>query len=238
MHPVRRIIGMMFLGALGALVFELAAPFIAVRFPALERVGTRTTVVNTTQRVTVTGETALVEAISRIRPAMVAVEARRGSELIAAGSGIILTADGLVVTSARLTPAGAVILVSPYRGETREASVVRRDDTRGVTLLKISGGTLSVAGLRRFDEVRLGERVFAFGLTRRGDAAALMVTDGVASRIRDDGLTVALVPTRELPHGAVIAALDGNVVAIVESAAAGDVVVVDSRAIEVLLAGR
>lgn len=229
---------MMFLGALGALVFELAAPFIAVRFPALERIGTRTTVVNTTQRLTVTGETALVEAISRIRPAVVAVEARRGSELIAVGSGIIMTADGLVVTSASLTPAGAVILVSPHRGETHEASVIRRDGTRGVTLLKIPGGTLPVAGLGRFDEVRLGERVFAFGLIRRGDVAALTVTDGVVSRVRDDGLMVALVPTRELPLGAAIAALDGNVVAIVESAAAGDVVVADSRAIEALLAGR
>lgn len=228
---------MVFIGALGALAFELAAPSIAVRFPALERIGTRTTVVNTTQRVTVTGETAFVEAIGRIRPAVVAVEARRGNEVIAAGSGLIMTADGFVVTSSRLAPADGAIAIA-YRDEVLEATVVRRDEARGLVLLKVPGGTLPVAGLARFDEVRLGERVVAVGVGRRGGLASFSVTEGVVSRVRDDGMVVALIPTRELPLGAAVAALDGNVVAIVESAAAGDVAVADSRAIEALLAGQ
>lgn len=233
MRQIRRILGMMLLGALGALAFELVAPWVAVRFPVLERIGTRTTVVNTTQRVTVTGEAALVEAVGRLRSAVVAVEARRGNEVVAAGSGVILTADGLVATASSIVPVDSEVAVA-YRDETLQATVVRRDEARGLALLKVPGGTLPVAGLKRFDEVRLGEHVLALGGSRRG----FSVTDGVVSRMRDDGMTVALIPARELPAGAAVAALDGNVIAIVESAAAGGVAVADSRAIEALLAGR
>ncbi|MBI2624130.1 trypsin-like peptidase domain-containing protein [Candidatus Parcubacteria bacterium] len=234
---MRRIIGTIILGALGALLFEIAAPFIAVRFPALERIGARTTVVSTTQRVTITGETALAEAIGRMRPVVVRVDVGRGEATTVLGSGIILTADGLVVTSADLVSAGATVKVV-YRGQTHAATVVRRDESEGLTLLRIPGGTLPVAAFARVDEIRLGERVLAMGLVRRGETTTPVVTDGVVSRIGDDGIAVGFVPAAELPAGSVVATLDGRIAGITASAGTDGVRVVDSRAIEVVLAGK
>ncbi|MBI3304797.1 trypsin-like peptidase domain-containing protein [Candidatus Parcubacteria bacterium] len=243
MNRVLKFFGAILLGMFGAALFEFAvlpivgSTALVTRFPLLGRLTSRTTVVNQTRRVTITEETALTEGLNRLRPVLVTIEARRGGEIVGQGSGFIATADGLLITSAALISPGAE-LTAFYREQSWVAQVVSVDSARGLALLRVPAVNLPVVELRRFDELELGERVFLAGIERRAGVATVFVSDGIVSRLRDDGFMVSIRVGREPVVGSVVATLGGAVAAVVESASDDGLALVDTRAVADMLAKR
>ncbi|MBI4385668.1 hypothetical protein HY573_02465, partial [Candidatus Parcubacteria bacterium] len=125
-----------------------------------------------------------------------------------------------------------------YREQSWSAQVVGIDSARSLALLRVSAANLPVVELRRFGELALGERVFLAGVERRAGASTVFVSDGIISRLRDDGFMVSVRIGREPAVGSVVATLEGAVAAVVESASDGELALVDTRAVTDLLAKR
>ena len=97
------------------------------------------------------------------------------------GSGIIIGADGNVLTAAHLFDPGDAVTVRLSDGRVLVATIVGRDRRSGVALLKIAATGLKVATPGDPRKLRLAERLFALGVQASGKSVA--VTDGIVSAL-------------------------------------------------------
>jgi S1-C subfamily serine protease len=83
----------------------------------------------------------------------------------AAGTGIVLSADGLVLTNNHVVAGATSISVTDIgNGQTYSASVVGYDRTQDIAVVKLSGASgLTVAPLGNSSTVRTGDSVVAIG---------------------------------------------------------------------------
>lgn len=123
---------------------------------------------------------------SMISPSIVNISALTSDgELVGSstGSGVIITADGEIVTNAHVV-ADAVTVSVRVAGETepRGATVVATDESRDLALLRIDGDGLAPATFAAAGDVRIGDDVVAVGyaLDLDGDPS---VTVGIVSAV-------------------------------------------------------
>lgn len=81
----------------------------------------------------------------------------------AAGSGVILSPDGYIVTNHHVVNNATEIIVSLYNGRSYTASVVGGDPSTDLAVLKIEAEELPSARLADSDQVRIGDWVLAVG---------------------------------------------------------------------------
>ena len=128
-----------------------------------------------------------VEAIANeLAPSVVAVESilvvggRTGESL---GTGLVLTADGEIITNAHVVGDAKTVHVRLNgESEPRDASVVIADPSRDLALLRIKATGLSPATFAAPNDVRIGDEVLAIGyaLDLDGDPT---VTLGIVSSL-------------------------------------------------------
>lgn len=75
----------------------------------------------------------------------VAIQTFQGSTLKKYGSGIILSSDGLIVTTYELVQGQTIQVL--FEDKIFKASVIKKDLTRNIALIKIDGSNLTVSGL-------------------------------------------------------------------------------------------
>jgi putative serine protease PepD len=128
-----------------------------------------------------------VEAIANdLAPSVVAVQSAlvvngQGGESI--GTGLIVTADGEIVTNAHVVGDASTVHVRLNgESEPREAAVVAADPARDLALLRVDVTGLSPATFAAPDDVRLGDEVLSIGyaLDLDGDPT---VTLGIVSAL-------------------------------------------------------
>ena len=129
------------------------------------------TVINKTERITITEDVAIEESVARIKASVVGVLTKRIigkiEQVLTEGTGFILTADGLIVTSNNLLP----VLKSPEQVKYYividqrliAAQLLKKDTVNNLAILKIQESNLSVVYLADADQVRLGQRVILIG---------------------------------------------------------------------------
>ncbi len=154
----------MILGALGALAFEffvlpylLAEPYFA-DFQFVKNFKAGKIVINQTQQVYIQENIALENSIKNAQKSIVAIQ-RNG---VVAGSGLIATSDGSVITLASLVPIGSKINVL-LNGEALTYQIIKRDLNNNLALLKVEKNNLPTVGFIDFNKVLLGQRVFLTG---------------------------------------------------------------------------
>ena len=89
-----------------------------------------------------------------------AVHRRRVKSL---GSGVVISADGYVVTNSHVVEGAQEIVVTLMGGKEHKARIVGVDDVSDIALLKIKGKDFSYARLGDSDDVIIGEWVVALG---------------------------------------------------------------------------
>ncbi|MBO7395963.1 MAG: trypsin-like peptidase domain-containing protein [Ruminococcus sp.] len=109
------------------------------------------------------------------------------STLKGTGSGVVLTADGYIVTNAHVLLADGYHDIHTYDNKVYNAKIVGRDAKTDIAVIKVNNAELCPAVLGDSDEVIVGEKVIAVG-----NPAGLSntVTDGIVSatgrKIRSD----------------------------------------------------
>ncbi|WP_305790213.1 S1C family serine protease [Symbioplanes lichenis] len=143
-------------GATGAVVAEHYAGTPAVAASA-----------TTTRTATATSATAedtdLAAVVAKVQPSVVTVmiDGRTASSL---GSGVVLSADGLVLTNNHVVESGGTASIRLADGRTVPAEVVATDTTHDLALVQATGVTgLTPATFGTDDSVAAGDTVLAFG---------------------------------------------------------------------------
>ncbi len=80
-----------------------------------------------------------------------------------AGSGVIISADGYIVTNNHVVEGADKIMVHLNDRRQFEARIVGRDPSTDIAVLKVEGEGLATLGYGNSDEVRVGEWVLAVG---------------------------------------------------------------------------
>jgi serine protease Do len=123
-----------------------------------------------TKQVTVQDESAVIDAVSTVSPAVVTITSTSAPSLLApqggesSGSGFFVTADGLVVTNRHVVEsATGNPTVTTADGHRYQAKVVATDPAFDLALLKVTAKDLPIAELGKAEELRVGQGVIAIG---------------------------------------------------------------------------
>lgn len=147
--------------------------------------------------------TTRIAAVAAVRDAVVEITtttvSNRGQLTAGAGSGVIIHADGIIVTNNHVIEGVSSIYVRLTNGNTYEAYLRGTDEDNDIAILKITPKeTLTVAKLGYSGALAYGEDVFAIGnpLGQLGGT----VTEGIISALSrevemDDGAVMTLLQT-------------------------------------------
>ncbi len=115
--------------------------------------------INVTQQQTV--QRPNMELLERFIPGLVPRETRRSGQNL--GSGVIVSASGLILTNAHVVADAVRILVTLTDGRQFEASLLESVEKFDLALLQIYGTNLPVALMAATSDLRIGEWAIAIG---------------------------------------------------------------------------
>lgn len=144
-----------------------------------------------------------------------------------AGSGVILTEDGYIVTNHHVIDGASTIEVRLSNGQTYTAELVGTDSKTDLAVLKISAKNLSPAKLADSSKVKVGNFVIAIG-NPLGELGGT-VTEGIISaldrEVTIDGETMTLLQTSAAVNpgnsGGGLFNLNGELVGVVNAKSSG-----------------
>ena len=123
------------------------------------------------------------EIIKKVSPAVVGIECYAfGNSFTpsSSGSGIIMTADGYIVTNAHVVEGANGISVVLENGDAYAAELIGADSDTDLAVLKIEASNLTYAEFGNSDELERGDRVIAIG-NPGGTVLAGSTTGGMVS---------------------------------------------------------
>ncbi len=118
---------------------------------------------------------AVMRVAERLSPSVASLRARNGG-----GSGVAITPDGFLLTSAHVVQRSRTVRASFTDGRELEAEVVGRDPLSDLAVLRATGDSLTAATLGDAEKLRVGQLVVAIG-NPHGFAGS--VTAGVVSAV-------------------------------------------------------
>jgi putative serine protease PepD len=144
-------------GASAAVTHQLDDNSTAAAVPAL----------NTPVSATKTSPDAVEQVASRLLPSVVSIQERAPDGSGGEGTGVILSADGLILTNNHVVANaanGGSLSVTLNDGSTTSATIVGRDPVTDLAVVRAKGVSgLRVATLGRSSDLRAGESVVAIG---------------------------------------------------------------------------
>lgn len=206
----------------GVLADQFFLPYLATippfsKIPFIQQVGNGTTIINPTERVIITENTALEEAVDKISPCLVAVQSYQNQRLISQGTGFIITSDGLVITAADLVPNRANQYLIFRDGQFLTAQVKERDQKNNLALLQIEQTNLPVVSLVDLEDLRLGERIIVIGVELVDSQSAQshlnrFVNLGIIRSVNQETLKINLSEENALANGSPLINVKGKVI--------------------------
>ena len=137
------------------------------------------------------------EIYQRVSPSVVSITAALPLG-VSQGTGVVMTADGYIITNAHVIEGAFRADVSLEDGRSFEAKLVGSDETTDLAVLKVEAGDLTPAVFGDSDQMVVGDTVVAIG-NPMGEQLRGTMTDGILSAInRDmevDGNTMTLLQT-------------------------------------------
>jgi S1-C subfamily serine protease len=164
---------------------------------------------------------ALKDAIEKVEKTVVGVKTKKKDGKILEGSGLILTSDGLVVTLANLVPQGSQFNFF-VEGESVPFQILKRDLKENLALIKIERKNLTTTGFAEFEKLKLGERVFLFGVTFENEKIKKIVNEGIVKSFNEESIETNIVEKENLA-GSPLFDVEGNFLGISEIDSQGKV---------------
>jgi S1-C subfamily serine protease len=106
---------------------------------------------------------AVVGAVERVGPAVVSVARRSRRGPSGAGSGVVFTPDGYVLTNAHVAEGAQALELSFTDGTTAPATVVGVDHATDLAVLRAAGTAMQHADFGKSSSLRVGQLVVAIG---------------------------------------------------------------------------
>jgi len=114
-----------------------------------------------------------------------------------AGSGVIVSSDGYIVTNNHVIEGASTITVTTNDGTIYDASLVATDEQEDVAVIKIDGKNLTSAVYGNSDEVVVGELAVVIGnpLGSLGGSVTAGIISALNREVTIDGKTMTLMQT-------------------------------------------
>ena len=123
----------------------------------------------------------LTAAVDRVGPSVVRVDVRRGRERGGAGSGVIVSPDGFILTNSHVVQGARRVQVATLEGRRLDAAVLGDDPDTDIALLRTeTSDALPAAQLGDSSKLQRGQIAIAIGNPLGFDAT---VTAGVVSAL-------------------------------------------------------
>jgi S1-C subfamily serine protease len=106
---------------------------------------------------------AVVDVVERVGPAVVSIGRRSRRGPAGAGSGVVFTPDGYVLTNAHVVAGSDALDVSFTDGTTATARVVGVDHATDVAVVRTTGAAPAIAPFGDSSRLRVGQLVIAIG---------------------------------------------------------------------------
>jgi len=215
------------------------APFSSVDWLSRSKDGV--TIVNKTERVTISQNQAFQDGLAQISSSMVGVKAyareKSGLKLAREGNGLILTSDGLVATAGLLVVENGAMKVL-IKGEEFEASVLKNQGPEGVAFLKIERANLTPVALADLNAISIGQEIFLAALDVQAENLPFFVNRGFVKAKNGSGeIGVNFYPEVPLATGGAIVNERGETVGIALVNSVKEVTLIEADKIRQLLSG-
>ena len=178
----------------------------------IHRTTNGTTIINPTEKIIITENVAIEQAIEKINPCLVSVHAYKDKKLLSQGTGLIVTSDGLIITVADLVSAGADEYLIFRNSQSLVAEVNKVDLNNNLALLKIKETNLPVVSFVNLDNLRLGERVILTGTELYENKLSHFVNLGIIRSIHGEDIGINIVQESGLANGSPLINVEGKVI--------------------------
>lgn len=114
-----------------------------------------------------------------------------------AGSGVIISADGLIITNNHVVSGAENIIVTTKDGAEYEAELIGTDSDSDIAVIKVDATNLPFALIGNSDEISVGQEVIAVGnpLGEFGGSVTNGIISALSREITIDGVTMTLLQT-------------------------------------------
>ena len=121
------------------------------------------------------------DVVERVGPSVVRIDVKRGGRNAGAGSGVIVSSDGLALTNSHVVQGSRVVALTTLEGRELQARVLGDDPDTDLALLRVEADvSLPAARLGDSSKLRRGQIAIAIGNPLGFDAT---VTAGVVSAL-------------------------------------------------------
>lgn len=151
------------------------------------------------------GTTAIENVVSKVKDSVVEITTESTSydafygQYVSqgAGSGVIISADGYIITNNHVIDGAQTVTVKTTDGKSYKANVIGKDSVYDVALLKIDASNLTVASFGDSDKLNVGETAIAIGnpLGALGGTVTSGIVSALNREIKIDGKTMELLQT-------------------------------------------
>lgn len=134
--------------------------------------GSKNTAISQSKNYVVNEDTAVINVAKNVSPSVVSITTSsnqmdffgRQETQTAAGTGVIVSPDGLILTNKHVVEDGSSFSVITSEGkEYKDAVVVAKDPSNDIAFLKVKASGLKAATLGDSSRVEVGQRVIAIG---------------------------------------------------------------------------
>ena len=145
-----------------------------------------------------------------------------------AGSGVIITSDGYILTNNHVIDGAETITVTLHNGDSYDATLVGTDDQLDIALLKIEATDLTPATIGSSSDLVVGQTVVAIGnpLGQLGGTVTQGIISALDRSITIDGVTMNLMQIDASINpgnsGGGLFDAQGNLIGIVNAKSTGD----------------
>lgn len=144
-----------------------------------------------------------------------------------AGSGVIVTKDGYIVTNYHVIEGATKVTVTLHNGEQYPATIIGSDADNDLAVIKISADNLTVAELGDSSSVKVGDLAVAIGnpLGKLGGTATTGIISALDRQLTIDNRTMTLMQTDAAVNpgnsGGGLFDGSGNLIGIVDAKSSG-----------------
>jgi serine protease Do len=139
---------------------------------AVKLLPSKPNVTNTQQNITLSEDSAIIDAVSKIKPSVVSIVSSSEVQNIfggtfeqkSSGTGFVIRENGVIVTNRHVvSDAGAKYKVVTSDGKTYDAEIKATDSFNDLAIVQINASNLPVADLGDSDALQVGQKVIAVG---------------------------------------------------------------------------
>jgi len=157
--------------------------------------------------------TALREAIEKVKNSTIYLQSQTVSGKVLEGSGLILTSDGLVVTLAELVPGGSKF--SFYiEGKKTSFQILKRDPKENLALIKLEKESLPTVDFADLEKTKLGERVFLVAKVLKEKEIETTTNEGIIKRFDQDIIETNIFEDKKI-KGSPLFNIDGKALGLI-----------------------